>query len=189
MYAIFTAILQYEEKYGHFPLACVLNDSGQPVHSWRALTLEFIDSDLYRKYRFDEPWDGPNDRQLADKIGSIYSCPADSVRREKGMTNYLLVVGDQTLFPGSRSLSRTDINKDPADLILLVKSSDWDVHWMEPRDISLEEITNRSDSNPSEPLSSHHRRGATFVTLVGKRIPIRGVSADRFLQMFRCQTP
>ncbi len=29
--------------------------------------------ELYKAYNFDEPWDGPNNRKLIDKMPAIYS--------------------------------------------------------------------------------------------------------------------
>src|SRR5262245_44252816 len=61
------ALLNYREAYGCFPPPYVADASGRPMHSWRVLILPFIDhAALYREYRFDEPWDGPNNRKLSD---------------------------------------------------------------------------------------------------------------------------
>src|SRR5262249_40592874 len=74
---IAVAMDQYHQWYGHFPPAYRTDASGKPAHSWRVLLLEFLDHELYAKYRFDEPWDGPNNRKLESRMPSYYACPAD----------------------------------------------------------------------------------------------------------------
>src|SRR4051794_21570047 len=40
-------------------------DANRPAVSWRVLILPYIEQDtLYKMYRTDEPWDGPNNRQF-----------------------------------------------------------------------------------------------------------------------------
>ena len=50
------AFHQYHDTYGCFPPAYVADADGNPMHSWRVLILQFIDSaHLYEKYKFDAP--------------------------------------------------------------------------------------------------------------------------------------
>ena len=59
------AMHAYHEAYGCFPPAFVADTRGRPMHSWRVLILPFAgERALYEAYRFDEPWDGPNNRHL-----------------------------------------------------------------------------------------------------------------------------
>ena len=70
------------------------------MHSWRVLLLPFLEqTPLYEKYRFDEPWNGPNNRKLADAIIAIYNCPSDDhggTGNTSPMTNYVAIVGTET---------------------------------------------------------------------------------------------
>ena len=48
---------------------------GTPWHSWRVLILKnapYPYSELYKVYRFDEPWNGPNNVRLSNRIGDYY---------------------------------------------------------------------------------------------------------------------
>jgi hypothetical protein len=75
------ALWSYREKYGTFPPAYIAGPDGKRLHSWRVLLLPFMDyAGIYADYRFDEPWDGPNNRRLRDRLDSldnIYRCPDD----------------------------------------------------------------------------------------------------------------
>src|SRR6516165_2689000 len=72
------ALHNYHDQFGSFPPACVADENGRPMHSWRVLILPFLDqTPLYNQYRFDEPWDGPNNKKLADTILAVYNCPSD----------------------------------------------------------------------------------------------------------------
>jgi hypothetical protein len=96
------ALRNYHERYSCFPPPYIADADGRPMHSWRVLLLPFMDkADVFNEYRFDEPWDGPNNRKLAARITSweIYSpfhCHSDepaSGKPDPLMTSYLAVVG------------------------------------------------------------------------------------------------
>ena len=71
------AVANYHETYGCFPPAYVADRDGKPMHSWRVLILPFLEQrELYNAYNFAEPWDGPNNRKLADGSGGSTSAPA-----------------------------------------------------------------------------------------------------------------
>ncbi len=60
------ALQNYHDDYGSFPPAYIPDKDGKPMHSWRVLLLPYLERrTLYEKYRFDEPWNGPNNRKLA----------------------------------------------------------------------------------------------------------------------------
>lgn len=66
MQVVAKAIAEYETRHGELLPAVVCDDSGNPMHSWRALILrELGEGKLASAYRLDEPWDGPNNSQLA----------------------------------------------------------------------------------------------------------------------------
>ena len=93
------ALQQYHDRCGSFPPAYVLNKEGQRWHSWRVLLLPDLGhADLYAQYRFDEPWNGPHNRQLLGRMPAVYSCPVDGKRAE-GIPNYFAIVGPQTVWP------------------------------------------------------------------------------------------
>ena len=135
------AVANYRSANGErYPPAFVLGRDGRPWHSWRVLILPFIEQDsIFKRYKMDEPWDGPNNRQLADPMPRTFGFP---VRGKKGsvVANYLAVVGAETMWQGAKS--RTSEPKDgAANTILIAENFGLDVHWMEPRDLNFADMS------------------------------------------------
>jgi hypothetical protein len=152
------AMLNYHDVHGHFPPAYLVGPDGKPWHSWRVLLLPYIEQqDLYKEYNFDEPWDGPNNSKLHHRMPRQYACPSDRDGLAAGRTNYFVVVGAATVFPGSNPLSRSDITRPLDRTILLVEATGQDIHWMEPRDLNFSEMNFETDSRNSPSISSLHR--------------------------------
>ena len=131
------ALQQYQLLHGEFPPAYVADANGKPMHSWRVFLLPYLErQDLFQAYRWDEPWDGPNNIKLHKVRIGIFNCPRDGKQRGTTLTSYLALVGPQTVFPhiGTRSLA--DITDGPDKTILLVEVHGFGIHWLEPRDIS-----------------------------------------------------
>ena len=87
LYLIALALHKYHDVYKAFPPAYVADASGKPAHSWRVLILPFLGQEpLYKRYAFDEPWDGPTNRALLTSSPIFYQCPS---RQAKDVMNYL----------------------------------------------------------------------------------------------------
>ena len=131
------AVANYESAHGHFPPAYLADEAGTPRHSWRVLILPYIEEQkLYDAYRFDEPWDGPNNAKLAGRMPRVFAL--HGLGSPGGTTtNYLAVVGPETAWPGSTPAKREAITDDPASTILVVENLGAGVHWMEPRDLDF----------------------------------------------------
>src|SRR5262249_20708645 len=69
--AIGLMLLEFHQKYGHFPATYSVDSAGRPMHSWRVLILEFSSaSDI--PYDFNEPWDSPKNIRLAERIPRFF---------------------------------------------------------------------------------------------------------------------
>ncbi|MGE3313544.1 MAG: DUF1559 domain-containing protein [Planctomycetaceae bacterium] len=135
------ALEEYHATYNSFPPAFIADANGKPMHSWRVLILPYLDqAALYKRYRFDEPWDGPNNSQLRDDLSFFkeFECP-ETAGQMPGHTSFLVVVGPETVFPGSTSTRYEDIT-DGATTLLLVEVENSGIHWMEPRDLHFEQV-------------------------------------------------
>ena len=104
------------------------------MHSWRVLILPFIEErDLFNSYDFSQPWNSPDNLKLADQMPEMYAFHGEYYR---GLTktNYLVVVGEDTLWPGAKPRKSADVTDDRSSTILFIENQGLDVHWMEPRD-------------------------------------------------------
>lgn len=155
------ALRCYEAVYKKLPPAYIADAEGKPMHSWRVLVLPFMDEEeLYKRYSFQEPWDGPNNRKLEREIGRIYTCPSDqSGNRSRTMTNYVLVTGPSTLFPRDQSIDSQDLPGGGAETILVVEVADSGIHCMEPRELSIEEMDFKINGQLGKSVSSMHGAG------------------------------
>jgi prepilin-type processing-associated H-X9-DG protein len=161
------AMCNYQQSYGCFPPAFIPDKNGKPMHSWRVLILPYLEAeDLYRQYRFDEPWDGPHNRLLADKMPKVYCCP--SARSEGPVTDYAMIIGAHAVSNGPKSCTLKDIKDGASSTTLVVEASDAGINWMEPRDLDAEKMTFRilsSDEATCEgkcEISSPHSGGANI---------------------------
>jgi hypothetical protein len=173
--AIQRALQAYCEDHGHFPPAYIADENGRPMHSWRVLITPYLgfENDLYSAYRFDEPWNGPNNRKLAQEIPWIFRCPRRSSGRGSLSTDYVVVVGPGTLFPGAETVSPGDIADGSENTITIVEIEDSDIHWMEPRDLRFEELSFSANGKGRRSISSPHPAGVAVGFADGGRSRIR----------------
>ena len=181
------ALHSYHEVYGCLPPAYVADKNGKPMHSWRTLILPYLEQkSLYNAYNFNEPWDGPNNRKLANTSLPVFNCPS-AKKWDTPMTSYVAVTGPGTMWPGRQSTKFEDVTDGLSSTIVLVEIADSGIHWMEPRDITLEEaLGNSGNSIAQVPSSVHHSVGGYFV----RSLPLAGfiTMSDGYGEFF-CDRP
>lgn len=158
------ALHNYHDAFGCYPPTYVADEEGRPIHSWRVLILPYLDqTPLYNQYRFDEPWDGPNNRKLHEAVVGVYRCPSDppvSASADANCKNYVAVVGPETIWPGSKSVKRSDITDGPSNTLAVVETANSGIHWMEPRDLHVLQMATTINSPGGQGMSSKHEGGA-----------------------------
>lgn len=156
------ALQNYHDVHNTFPPAYIADANGKPMHSWRVLILPYMEQKpLYDRYNFDEPWDGPNNRQLADLVPPSYRCPADPAAPGSNSTNYAAITGPGTMFDGETATTIRSITDGTSNTIMVVETTAG-MNWMEPRDLDVDQMTLRPNASPAE-ISSHHPGGANVV--------------------------
>jgi hypothetical protein len=129
--AIADAVTRFNKKTGRLPIENVRDSSGSRITlSWRVSLLPFMGySELYERFNFDEPWDGPNNIKLLNYIPDEFLSP----ERGDYRTNYLGGSSNGYAFGGAID-EGTDI--DPwEDTILLMEVDDAHaVPWTKPED-------------------------------------------------------
>ena len=150
------ALLAYHDAQGMFPPAYIADENGRPMHSWRVLILPYLDrQDIWMIYRMNEPWDGPNNRKLADIDLEVFKCPSDT-ETPTTMTNYVAVVGPNTAWPGTQQISLKDLSDGVGQTILLVEVANSGIHWMEPRDLYVAQMAPDINPTAGQGISSFH---------------------------------
>jgi len=148
------AVANYHETYGCFPPAYVADRDGKPMHSWRVLILPFLEQkELYNAYNFAEPWNGPSNRNLANRVGNIYlrsGLESDQLQT----TSFVAVVGPQTVWPGSTATAYKNLGDGSHETLLVVEVPDGQFLWMEPRDLEFDSISFRINDGSGRGLGS-----------------------------------
>ena len=148
------AVANYHDAYGCFPPAYVADRDGKPMHSWRVLILPFLEQrELYDAYDFAEPWDGPNNRKLADRVGMIYLRSGLESGHDR-TTSFVAVVGPETAWRGAESLSYKDLAEGTKDTLMVVEVPDGQFRWMEPRDLRFDRMSFRINDGSGRGLGS-----------------------------------
>lgn len=146
------ALHQYHDKYECFPPAYVQGPDNKPWHSWRVLLLPFLDEqELYERYRFDEPWDGPHNRELQAHRPEVY---ASGLQQSplKSVTTYLGVVSRRTMWPANYCVKISDVTDGTSNTIMLLENASSDVVWSEPREMREKDaLALLRPDNPDQP--------------------------------------
>lgn len=161
------AMRSYYADYHSFPPAVVADEKGRPLHSWRVLLLPYLDSPLAGQYRFDEPWNGPNNLRLQARIPAVYRCPSDLSASAKGITDYVVIAGPGTIFDGANCTKTEEITDGTADTLLVVELVESDINWLEPRDLRIEQISGSINAPKGDEISSEHLGGANVLAADG----------------------
>ena len=134
------ALVAYESTNERFPKAAAFQTAdGKPGLSWRVAILPLLDEQaLFDQFRKNEPWDSPHNRQLIEKMPALFASPG--AKLEKGYTNYLAVVGPNTILCNGRRGSATrDIRDGTSRTIMFVEADDEAaVPWTKPDDLVVD---------------------------------------------------
>jgi len=133
------AVANYQDAKGHYPTAYQVDADGKPIHSWRVDILPYIEHEtLFRQYRFSEPWDSAANAALLERMPKTYVLHGLE-KPGNAVTNYLVVVGDETAWPGPKTIAAADIKDGTTNTIMIVENRPG-VPWMSPRDLSFNEM-------------------------------------------------
>jgi beta-lactamase regulating signal transducer with metallopeptidase domain len=128
------ALHNFESAYRHLPAT---TRSQNPEHkhpvSWRVMILPFIEQgELFQQYRFDEPWDGPNNSKLLAKMPAVFRNPDDP--KDSTLTSYVAISGDETIFRPDSPTSFREVSDGLSNTVMVVEAKT-SIPWMKPEDV------------------------------------------------------
>jgi type II secretory pathway pseudopilin PulG len=136
MKQLMLAFHNYYDVYKHFPARANYDNNGKPLLSWRVHILPFIDQQaLYRRFKLNEPWDSPHNKQLIRLMPITYAnpnLPAGSV------TNYLAVIGADSVVSATGVKMRQITDGTSNTAVLVEVDVNRAVPWSKPVDHEIE---------------------------------------------------
>ena len=142
------AFHNYAQTNNHLPPPALLGgDQNKFPYSWRVALLPYLDQDaLYREYRFDEPWDGPNNSKLIDRMPRVFSVPGPGgAPLSRSKSSYYVFTGPTTALgspwvPGGQNAEPTGFPQiaDGTSNTILAVEWDGNVPWTKPVDIPFD---------------------------------------------------
>lgn len=132
----------YASVNGHFPPPVVIGPDGKTPHSWRVAILPYLEQNpLYNAYKLDEPWDGPNNSKLIDKMPLVYASPES---KSKTSPSYFVFTGKHMIFDGTKGIDFPQITDGTSNTIMAVEAVR-DIPWTKPEDIPFDPPGNIGD--------------------------------------------
>jgi hypothetical protein len=178
------AMQVYHDNHRCFAPAYFADAQGQPAHSWRVILLPFVGAEgLHERYRFEEAWNSPHNRDLADGLpigmSGVYPCyHCGSDRASDGLhTSHVVVVGPDTVFPGPGSRRMQELTDGTSNTAVFVELSESGIHWMEPRDLNFETMSFKINDQQREGIRSKHP-GCALVALADGSVIALGNDTD-----------
>ena len=173
------ALLNYHDVWRQWPAAITYAGDGTPMHSWRVALAAFICANgLYDDYNFRYAWNSSANQRLIDEVPEIpassvdqkfhgivfdaayfgFRCPGAPRTQNRMCTNFVMLIDDRPgkpngppHLPGSRPSDFHD-----GSTVIIIEIADSDIHWMEPRDVLLSELSMKINDRSKRSLSSYH---------------------------------
>ena len=133
------AVINYADAHnGTLPPAAVVDKAGRPLLSWRVLILPYVEQDtLYRQFKLDEPWDGPTNKTLLDRMPAVFKMP-QATKAKATETHYQAFVGKGAAFELIRGTRYPADFSDGTSNTILVATAAAPVPWTKPDDMAFD---------------------------------------------------
>ena len=137
------ANLNYESSHRRFPSNLSENnpEAGENL-SWRVHILPFLDrQDLYDQFKFDEPWNSPNNKALIPQMPDVFTHPQLPPDLPEGYTVFQMPTSPADsetpaiLVQGEKGITFGELTDGSSNTILILEVSASDaVPWTKPQD-------------------------------------------------------
>ena len=156
----------YADVCKRLPAAIAVDANQEPIHSWRLTILPWGTQlgELFRRYRYDQPWNFPANRTITDQRGfPTYRCPSASPSQPLTHANYVMPLGPHTISDGPNSIAFGQISDGLSNTIAVGEIANSDIYWTEPRDLPLDAMSFRVNDRSQPSISSAHRGAAVVL--------------------------
>ncbi|MFN7891541.1 MAG: DUF1559 domain-containing protein [Pirellula sp.] len=127
---ILLAFHLFESRFHHLPKSANRQIKSQPPHSWRVAILPLIGhGELYQEYQFDQPWDSPQNMQVANKMPGVFR----SAQNPPNVTSFKMIVGGGG-FDSSQTPCTFAAITDGTSNTIAVIHADKGIPWTKPED-------------------------------------------------------
>jgi prepilin-type processing-associated H-X9-DG protein len=131
------AMHNYHSTNNAFPRPAITDAKGKPLLSWRVTILPFLDQQaLYNRFKLDEPWDSPHNKELLKEMPATYLCPQRG-HVEPSTTTYRVVTGNGALFEKDQDISVAGVTDGTSNTMMIVEC-ETAVPWTKPDDIAFD---------------------------------------------------
>lgn len=162
---IAAALNSYAALHGTYPPPVVVDGAGLPLYSWRVLILPQLGhQELYEQFNKEEAWNGPTNILLQSRMPEEYASPGSPDAGGLFQSNYVLLVGNGTLFPSSGPLSPTMVRDSLDETILVTETGNAGKIWSQPYDIDVSRRA-KLGTTPYVEIGGNHDGYAVAVTV------------------------
>jgi len=87
-----------------------------------------------------------------------YRCPGARQSQDRMCTNYVMLIDDRPGRPNGPPNRPGSVPPrfDDKSAVIVIEIADSDIHWMEPRDVLLSELSMKINDRSKRSLSSYH---------------------------------
>ncbi len=140
---VYNAIWYYARDHGRFLPRVLLTEGGEPQHSWRTLLTPYLGDNIHFQIDFSERWDSLCNRFFWAIPQEYYRSPLETSGPE--VTSYFALLTPNSSW--GRTTEEIDKGLGPRlQEIILIEIPGLGTCWMEPRDLTIEEVLDILDA-------------------------------------------
>lgn len=166
------SLLHYSEYHGHLPRPVIrqpepqspdgasLERTGQPLHSWRAEIIPYLEA-WHGHWDRSRPWNDPANEQLSE-LSAFYSSdlalPREQPKQTITDTNVLAITGPGTAF-GDETESPKALKDVPPQTIIATETRVSGVPWPAPGDFDIRSMPHTVNAPDGKGVSGTYASG------------------------------
>jgi hypothetical protein len=132
------ALQNYAAANNGFPLSSINDQAGKPLLSWRVAILPYLGQEsLYKQFKLDEPWDGPNNVKLIPQMPPAYAIQSARTGGP-GLSNVRTFVGPSAVLRPIAPVTTVAGVTDGTSSTVSAFESSLPVPWTKPEEPSMD---------------------------------------------------